>query len=67
MERVTPVRHLVDMETFMSVLIGLSAVIAAVIFVVAGVYSVIALLWGDLLESEPVTTKAAGGDCTEAA
>jgi hypothetical protein len=51
MERVTPLRHLVDMETMMSVVLTGAAVVAGLVFVVVGVFSLLSLLWGDLLES----------------
>lgn len=52
MERVTPLRHLVDMETMMSVVLTGAAVVAGLVFVVVGVFSLLSLLWGDLLESD---------------
>lgn len=53
MEPVTPLRHLGGMETVMSILMTVVAVGAGVVFVLAGVFSVVSLLWDDLLESDP--------------
>ncbi len=65
MERVTPLRHLGDMETLMSVLLTLSAGVAGLVFIAAGIFSVLTSLWGDLLE--PDYPEAPGGELTEAA
>lgn len=55
MERVTPLRHLVGMELMMNVVTVGVAVMAGLLLVVTGLFSVAALVWGDLLESEDVT------------
>ncbi len=49
----------------MSVVLSLTAVLTGVVFVVAGVFSVLALLLGDLLESDP--QEPPGGEWSEAA
>lgn len=41
------------METIMSVTIAATAVVAGVVFVAVGLFSVVSLLWDDLLESDP--------------
>lgn len=42
----------------MSIVLATAAIIAAVVFVAAGVFSLAALLWGDLLETDtPVGTR----------
>lgn len=55
MERVTPLRHLVGMELMMNVVTVGVAVMAGLLLVVTGLFSVATLVWGDLLESEDVT------------
>jgi drug/metabolite transporter superfamily protein YnfA len=43
------------METFIAVVIAVGAVLAGLVLVSAGVFSLVSLLWDDLLESdEPV-------------
>lgn len=37
----------------MSIVLAAAAIIAAVVFVAAGLFSLAALLWGDLLELDP--------------
>ena len=49
----------------MSVVLTASAVLAGLVFVVVGLFSVISLFMGDLLESEPVP--ASDPQLTEAA
>lgn len=52
MERVTPVGHLRGMETLTTVVLTVAAVLAGLVFVVVGVFSLLSLLWGDLLETD---------------
>jgi hypothetical protein len=40
------------METMMSVVLAVAAVMAGLVFLVVGVFSLLSLLWGDLLESD---------------
>lgn len=53
MERVTPLRHLGGMESFISFVLTASAVVSGVLLVAVGTFSVITLMLGDLLESDP--------------
>lgn len=49
----------------MSVLLALAAGMAGLVFVAAGIFSVLTLLWGDLLEPEHPAAPA--GELSEAA
>lgn len=52
MELVTPLRHLLGMEAILTVVLTTSAVVAGLLLVAAGAFSVLSLFWGDLLERE---------------
>ncbi len=52
MEPVTPLRHLVDMDTFMTVVMAAAGVLAGIVLLAAGLFSLLSLLWDDLLESD---------------
>ena len=55
MEPVIPFRHLLGMETFITVVMTATAVLAGIMLVAAGLFSLVSLIWDDLLESdEPV-------------
>ena len=52
MEPVTPFGHLVDMELLMTVLSAAGVVLAGLTILAVGVFSIVSLLWEDLLENE---------------
>ncbi len=52
MEPVTPLRHLVDMESVIAVVLMVVAAGAGLLFVAAGTFSVMSLLLDELLESD---------------
>lgn len=49
----------------MSLLLTLTAGVAGLVFITAGVFSILTLMWGDLLE--PERSEAPGGELSEAA
>jgi hypothetical protein len=60
MERVTPFRHLVGMELLMSFVSVAGAVLAGVVLLGVGVFSIMSLLWDDLLENDAPEAPPAG-------
>lgn len=60
MELVTPFRHLVGMELLMSFVSVAGAVLAGVVLLGVGVFSIMSLLWDDLLENDAPEASPAG-------
>lgn len=60
MELVTPFRHLVGMELLMSFVSVAGAVLAGVVLLGVGVFSIMSLLWDDLLENDEPEASPAG-------
>lgn len=60
MELVTPVRHLVGMELLLSVVSVAGAILAGVLLLGVGVFSIMSLLWDDLLENDAPEVSPAG-------
>lgn len=60
MELVTPFRHLVGMELLMSFASVAGAVVAGVVLLAVGVFSIMSLLWDDLLENDAPDASPAG-------
>lgn len=63
---VAPVRHIAGMEILTALVLTVTAIVAGLLFVAVGLFSVASLWWGDLLEpdldlpaSSPGLTKAA--------
>jgi uncharacterized membrane protein HdeD (DUF308 family) len=52
MELVTPFRHLVGMEVVMSVVAAVAAVLAGLVLLLVGIFSIMSLLWEDLIEND---------------
>lgn len=51
-ELVTPFVHLVGMESILTLVVTVSAVVAGLVLVAVGAFSVLAILWDDLLEDD---------------